>query len=367
MLPYWLLFLIFAAGALQTRSKLALAHSPGLVNVTAHPEAEGASLAPLLAAVIFTAVLIGLRYKVGGDWIPYRVMYEDISRLSFLAALTHTDVGYGLLNWLVSRMGMEIWAVNFSCGALFCFGLIKFARVQPNPWLAIVVAVPFLVIGVAMGYSRQAVAIGFCMAGLAAISRGSFTKFVLWILIAGLFHRTAIVLLPVVAISYAKNRLQTVLLVILAGVIGYYVLLAPALEKFGFGYVQQGYVAQGAAIRLAMNLPPALIFLLWSRQFGLEEEERKVWRNFSIVAVLSFASWFVIESSVILDRLGLYLIPLQLFVISRLPYVFGAQKGPGGGILILVISYSAFVQFIWLNFANHAKYWLPYKIYPLFW
>jgi hypothetical protein len=31
---------------------------------------------------------------------------------------------------------------------------------------------------------------------------------------------------------------------------------------------------------------------------------------------------------------------------------------------VLVIGYSALVLFTWLNFAVHAKYWVPYQLYP---
>ena len=32
----------------------------------------------------------------------------------------------------------------------------------------------------------------------------------------------------------------------------------------------------------------------------------------------------------------------------------------------LVALYCFAIQFVWLNFAVHAEYWLPYQIYPLF-
>lgn len=52
---------------------------------------------------------------------------------------------------------------------------MRFARSQPDPWLAVLVAVPYLVIVVAMGYSRQAVAIGILLAGLGRLERGGST------------------------------------------------------------------------------------------------------------------------------------------------------------------------------------------------
>ena len=68
----------------------------------------------------------------------------------------------------------------------------------------------------------------------------------------------------------------------------------------------------------------------------------------------------MLPSSTAVDRLALYVMPLQIAVLSRAPIVFGARLGT-----ILVLSYSLAVQFVWLNFATHAKFWIPYQAYPL--
>lgn len=368
MLPYWLLFLMFAIGALQA----APAGRQAVVsNGPAHDLSRGGPTRPrtgplFFAATALTALLIGLRFEVGADWVPYELIFRDIGRRDLLGALAYGDPAYSLLNWLIAKLGLKIWAVNLACGALFSWGLVRFARVQPRPWLVIVIAIPYLIIGVAMGYSRQAVAIGFCLAGLAAISNGRFRSFVLWIMVAALFHRTAIVLLPVVALSYAKNRLQTVALTALALAIGYYFLLRPALDQFLSTYVQRVYVAEGAGIRLGMNVVAAASFAIYSGRFGLSDVERKTWRNIAIAATLLFFVWMFIESTVAVDRIGLYLIPLQLFVMSRLPDAFGTTNRTSSVAVFTIVLFYALVLFVWLNFSNHADYWIPYKLYPIF-
>ena len=56
MLPYWLLFAVFAAGAMDYRRRIW----------------AGRRRMPLIgAACAFTALMIGLRFEVGGDWINY--------------------------------------------------------------------------------------------------------------------------------------------------------------------------------------------------------------------------------------------------------------------------------------------------------
>jgi hypothetical protein len=203
------------------------------------------------------------------------------------------------------------------------------------------------------------------MCALTSIRHGSFFKFIIWMLVASLFHRTAILLVPIVMLSYTRNRTQALLLGGVTLLFSYYYLILPGMEKLERGYVDQVYEAQGAGIRLAMNVVPALIFLAFQKKFNLPRTQMITWRNISLAALAAFGAYFVVASSVIVDRLALYLIPVQLFVFSRLPYLDrrGAVSLP---LLIAVVGYSAAVQFVWLNFANHAEYWLPYQVYPVF-
>ena len=60
------------------------------------------------------------------------------------------------------------------------------------------------------------------------------------------------------------------------------------------------------------------------------------------------------------DRVALYFIPLQMFVFSRLPFV-GGNTNSFNVILFGTVAYYALVQFVWLNFAANASYWLPYR------
>ena len=54
--------------------------------------------------------------------------------------------------------------------------------------------------------------------------------------------------------------------------------------------------------------------------------------------------------------------PLQVVVLSRVPFVFATRHLA----VSLVMAYCFAIQFVWLNFAAHAEYWLPYQFYPLF-
>ena len=89
-----------------------------------------------------------------------------------------------------------------------------------------------------------------------------------------------------------------------------------------------------------------------------------VWTWMALGALAFIGLLVVSPSSTAVDRLALYWIPLQLFVLSRLPNAIGPPHARNDVWVMMVVVYSAAVLFVWLNFAVHARYWLPYSFYP---
>jgi hypothetical protein len=109
-----------------------------------------------------------------------------------------------------------------------------------------------------------------------------------------------------------------------------------------------------------MNLVPAIVMLLAGKKLSFSRQEYAIWRAFSFAAIALLIALLVSPSSTAVDRLALYIIPLQIAVLSRVPSLFNS-RGTGGRIVVL---YAAAIQFTWLNFAVHARYWVPYHFYP---
>jgi hypothetical protein len=308
------------------------------------------------------ALMIGLRYEVGGDWESYLELYQTISYSDLADALRMGDPGYTLLNWISSQFELGVWFVNLVCAAFFCWGLTRFARTQTNPWLVGLIAIPYLVIVVAMGYTRQAVSIGLIMAALPLVGRKSFVRIAIYVVAAAAFHKSAVIVLPLIALTSPRNRFMTAAILLATGALLYYLFLRDSVDQLMLNYVDAEYQSEGAGIRVGLNLPPAILYLLFWRRMALQEEQRRLWRNFSYAAFAALAFLILTPSSTAVDRVSLYLIPLQLFVLSRIPAA--VSRGVQDRFLKLaVIVYAAVIQFVWLNYANHATYWLPYKLY----
>ncbi len=347
MIPYWIMYLLPAGAALlKDRSQLRRINGGWII------------------LWLVLTLLIGYRFEVGGDWGNYLRHYHDIYYLSLPEALKHGDPGHGLLNWISSRQEWGVFGTNLVYGAVFSFGLIAFCRYQPRPLLALAVAVPYLVIVVAMGYSRQGVAIGIAMLGFIALAQRKTLKFVLLIGLAALFHKSAVILLPIaIMTNMLRKRVLTALWV--AGTAGlmYLLYLAESADNLIQNYVVAEYGSEGALIRVMMNALPAFLFLVYRRRFKLQAEEKALWTWMSFMALVFVLLLMVSPSSTAVDRVALYFIPLQLYVFSRLPDVLG---GGQHRIMVrfMVVSYYAAVLFVWLNYAHHSQYWVPYQFYP---
>jgi hypothetical protein len=346
MTVYLLLFAFFALGAL----------------LAARP-AEGqrrAGFGLLLGGLLLTTV-IGLRFEVGADWTAYVRMFRWTSLADLDEAVTKRgDPAYFFVNWIVINIGGGFWLVNVICAAIFTYGLLRLAKMQEEPWLALAIAVPYLAVVMAMGYTRQSAAIGVIMAGYATLIRGgSSLRFILTALVATLFHQSAIVAIPLALLGRGQNRFRNGLLIIAATLLIYNFFLTNALDKIS-GYIRLDLDSSGAAVRLAMSVLPALVFLRNPSALRLLETEYVLWRNHAWAAIAITVLFFFVPSTTIIDRFALYTAPLQLVVWSRVP---GAYFSTMFG-RILVLAYSAAVLIVWLNYAAHARYWVPYEFYP---
>ncbi len=354
MWPYWLMYLIpaiAALGSVQRRPSQATSR-------------YSVALGPMwLLTMLVSTLLIGYRLEVGGDWGAYLGYVYRVRYASLAEVLSMGDPGYQLINWISDRLEWGIWGVNLFCGAVFSLGLAFFCRSLPRPWLALAVAVPYLVTVVAMGYSRQGVALGFAMMGLVALGRRQNLWFVVWVLLGATCHKSAVLLLPVAALSATRNRYWTALWVGVVSLGAYYLLLEDAVEQLYTGYIEAQYQSQGAFIRLAMNAIPAAILLLWHKRFAFSRQEAALWRWFALISLALMAVLMATPATTAVDRVALYMLPLQLVVFSHIPSVFGRTPNAQSLLVAAIVGYYALVLFVWLNFAAHAYAWVPYRNY----
>lgn len=354
MIAYWVIFLMPALLALTLAEK-----GP-------RPGRERVPLTPAwIAAWIMLVVVVGFRHYVGGDWMNYLRHYTAARGMGLAELIAQSDPGYQFISWLSLALDLDIWGVNTIGAIIFATGLLAFCRSLSRPWLGFAVAVPYLVIVVAMGYTRQGIALGFALLGLLAFGRRSVVMFAFWILVAATVHRSALVLLPIAALATPRNRVWTGFWIGILCVVGYLSFIESDVESLYSNYVATDYQSEGALVRSLMNAVPGAIFLSRSRQFPLSPAALGFWRWVALLSIgLLVAVIASPGTSAALDRLGLYFLPLQVMVFSCLPTVFASGRRRTAWVLA-VLAYYAAILLVWLNFGANAYAWRPYGSFLL--
>jgi len=340
MLTYWLMYLIPASIALflgrRQQSNQMLWISTGFIFI----------------------LIIGFRFEVGGDWFNYIRHYDQVIGASLKQAMHGGDPAHKYLNFLMARWNLGVYGTNVVYSGIFMWGLIRFSRQQSYPWLAIVAAVPYLIIVVVMGYSRQAVAIGLFLLAVSYLDKGKFKTYVGIILLAALFHKTALLLLPLGIFLYGKGLTLRLLMIVPIAYGAWDLLLADRQEHLWKSYVEEKMQSDGAKIRVVMNLIPSLLLLKYRKEWKRSFDDYRFWFWIALGSIVSV--FLVSAASTAVDRIALYFIPIQLVVFARLPYLARKHVKPSTMKVVIVLGY-VLVLFVWLNYATHAKYWLPYQ------
>jgi hypothetical protein len=363
VLAYWGLLALLAIGSLLYQNSEQLA-APGQIE----RRPLWADI-PLAFGALTILLMVGLRYKVGGDWPTYSNLFQTITAEPIDQALgtLNSESGYTILNWIAGRAGFGFWLVNLVCALLFVGGLVALARQQPNPWLALVVATPVFIIVVGMGYTRQSAAVGCVLIGLTQIIEGrNFAWFVAWTLLGALFHQSAILMIPLIALFTFRWRPQSLLLLVLIALIMYYVVLPEALDRYAAGYIDATYGASGVLFRVLPNALMGVLLLALRKNFWGSPREMSIWRGFAVLSLIAPIALVFVQSSVIVDRLSLYVLPMQIVVLSTIPFALNKSRPHRVALMASVIFFAVAQQFVWLNYADHARFWVPYRLYPLF-
>jgi hypothetical protein len=351
MAPYFLIFLAAACFALA-----------------APPDApkRDTGFAFFLFAILL-ALMIGFRWEVGGDWTWDTRRMIRLADADFIDYTKVADPGYAWLMWLGAQTGFNIWFVHLLAGGIFAYGLWRFCLDQPHPWLCMVIAIPYLVIVVAMGYDRQAVAIGFVMLAMVAIRHRSMAGFVGSMALATTMHLTALTFMPVFLLGSRVNKLWAVTIAGPFFMLGYHYSLQDSLQKkvqdSVSGYIDVGYSSSGAAVRIVMNALPAFLYFVFRSRFKFDDDERRFLNVLALIALAFVGLLYVSPSSTAVDRMALYIIPIQLLVLGRLPLVFAPKMAVYKMVAVGIVLYSATVMFVWLNFADDASAWVPYSLF----
>ncbi|WP_036930527.1 MULTISPECIES: EpsG family protein [Prochlorococcus] len=314
--------------------------------------------------ILFFSIIIGLRFKVGEDWGNYLIAFEKLQYVKNV--FLKKEFLFSILSVISNNLNFGIYGVNLICGFIFSCGLIIFCGSLKRQWLALTISIPYIVIVIGMGYTRQSVALGILMIGLVFLSQGKKLIYLLLNIFASLFHLPSIVAVFLLAPYYISspkfiNKISKIIISFLfAGT-----LYLAFVEKFIGQYIRF-YITEyqrsssGVYIRLFMVVFPSILFLLLGKNLQLNKNQIIIWKSISFYSLSLIPLLIISPSSTIIDRLALYALPIMIFILSNLPELKFA-KLRRKYINLSVVLMAFLIQFVWLNYGSTSRGWIPYQ------
>jgi hypothetical protein len=299
-------------------------------------------------------------------------MVEVFSQRDLTSALLGPDPAFGLSLYVAAHGWGGMLFIQTLSAAAVTAGLWAFCKEQPRPWLSLVVALPYFVIVVGMGYIRQAIAISLLMLGIKGIMRGSPARYVLWVSVGALFHFTALLMLPLGMLSRSRKRIYTIFLGASAAAASVYFLsLNTRFDVIYANYVGAELDSSGAFVRIVMMAIPCALFLgVFRKRFDLQTSQQSFLTVMSAAGLALALTLIVSASSTAVDRVALYWLPFQMLIWSRIPAALAASDNAthrqlsSVAVVAVIIVYGASL-FVWLVYAVNSRNWLPYVFYFL--
>ena len=193
-------------------------------------------------------------------------------------------------------------------------------------------------------------------------------KYFGFILVASTFHLSAIITLPLILLTREKILWYFYPLIALFLYGGFNLLTqvetrgVSLLEAYTiiFEYTRTR-TSEGGAIRTYLNFTPVFIsFFFWNR-IKMISTDYKIIKWMAIACIIAIPALSI--GPTLVDRFGLYLMPVQVALWPRLIAVqrttllrsFWAS---------MIIAFYGLVLFVFFHYAFHNHFWVPYRMFP---
>ena len=312
-------------------------------------------------------IFIGFRYEIGVDWDQYIYLIERYQDTPLSQIFENVEPGYTFLSWLGGKFKNGIYLVNVISAMTFSAGLLSYARKREYPWLSLLIAFPVLIITVAMGYTRQACAIGIELFALVEMENGKNNRAIFLTFLASAFHISILPMFVFYIKDPIKNliKLKYLISVIVVLYLAYLIIsikFGNALVGYYLLYIKSEYSSSGAIYRIFPTLVASLLFV--KNKLKFQNYYGQIANLYEKFAYLGFLFTVLIllfpSNSTFIDRIALYFTPITIFVFTSIIKLRILKIERFDFKLLMVFTYFAY-SFIWLRFAIHAYAWVPYK------
>ncbi len=344
MTPYFLLLLLPSVFALFNTHRLSLA-------------------AWYFTFVIYVA-FVGLRFEVGPDWMQYGLIHTSLADYDFLEVAAQAEPLSYLLFWSSQNLGFDVYFSNIVAALIVMTGVFCFARRTANPWVALIVATPYFIIVMGMSGVRQAMAAGILLFLFSRWERYRLHTRVFYILVAAMFHTSALVNNIFLVLKMKISMQYKILLGIVVLLFTFYLSSSVPIYSENIVRYQQRYLegsfmekSFGSIYHIAMIAVPAALGFIFRKRIIYNIHSTTLLR-FGLYASLSIVMINFVSSTVA-SRLTVYLYFVPMMVYPALTTIYGKRSETG--MIVAIVLFHFILLFTWFTLGNHAFAYMPYK------
>ena len=264
------------------------------------------------------------------DYINYSNLFHTYNYYSFSDIFTagfYQEIGYVFLNKLIgvfSTNEIYLFAVTT---LIILFGFYHhISRYSVNIWLSILMFVTVGSYYTSFNITRQILAASIIFFGSRFLYERKFFKFVLIVILASLFHKTALIMIPFYFILNFRIRFSNIFFVLIGSSLVFYFFqdLLYLLQNLGIydNYTDSSYGMTGASVANAvLPIAFALFAIIHSKKLDSKNNNmHRIWFNATIFyAVINTLSLQI----QMIERLSYFFAPYSLLLI---PFLFSKMK-----------------------------------------
>lgn len=178
-----------------------------------------------IIVILVCCILAACRGNTGTDTRMYRTAYEIISKgLDYNNRWVDFESGYVWLNRALGYFRMPFEVLMFVCQFItigFVFLAIKQMKEEIDVKLAMFI---YMSIGYFTSYNmvRQAIAIAICLYAFSLLIDKPIYLFALWVLVASLFHRSALICLGIAFIKFILQNKKMIIVQVVGVILAIY-------------------------------------------------------------------------------------------------------------------------------------------------
>lgn len=174
----------------------------------------------LATALLATALVRGLAYDTGVDYLHYWDYYTSVFRGDYDYWGEHTEVGYRVFVSLLTKVSPDP-RLFFVLSSLLMMGAVVFvSSCFRRAAVYILLVWPIFMFTLSMNLYRQYIAISFVMIAVACVIRRSWWGALLFYVLGVLSHASALIMLPILIFYHTSRRVvvnKYILVVLVVG------------------------------------------------------------------------------------------------------------------------------------------------------